>query len=306
MIKYGILLFLKGMAMGAANVIPGVSGGTIAFITGIYEKFIDSLKAIDLKALRYLFKLEFRQFGRHINFSFLFILGLGILASLFSLGKLLDYLFAEFPVNVWSFFFGLIAVSIYSVGRTIKKWSFITVLWFIIGTGVAVSLALLNPASENSSTIYLLLCGVVAMASMILPGLSGSFVLILMGNYQLIMLRAVPNAQLDILIPVLLGSILGFLILSRVISFFLHRFHDQSISLLTGFILGSLLIIWPWKRENYLLDEMGNLILRNQEPVVTGYEWFIPSLTSPTFIAILLALAGVFVVLLIERTAVKR
>ncbi|MDH5604572.1 MAG: DUF368 domain-containing protein [Cyclobacteriaceae bacterium] len=306
MIRENVILFLKGIAMGAANVIPGVSGGTIAFITGIYEDFISSLKAFDTKALSLLLHLKTGEFARHINLRFLTVLMSGVVFSLFTVGKLLDYLFIEFSLYVWSFFFGLIAVSVLSVGRTIVKWTVPVITWGIVGIVVAVILALMTPASENSNFIYLIICGIVAIASMILPGLSGSFVLILMGNYQLIMLQAIPSLNFSIIIPVAIGAVVGFILLSHVISFFLKKFHDVTISTLTGFILGSLIIIWPWKIAYYLTDTTGNEILKNGKKIIQGYEWNFPELTLQTLFALFCMLAGVSVVLVIEKLASTR
>lgn len=296
-----ILLFLKGIAMGAANVIPGVSGGTIAFITGIYEPFIASLKSFDGKAINHLVHFRFKQLALHINFQFLLVLGLGILVSLFTIGKLLDYLFINYPVYVWSFFFGLIAISIKSVGTNISKWTLPVYTSFAIGTGIAVLLAFLTPASESDATVYLILCGAVAMASMILPGLSGSFVLILMGNYQLIMLQAIPGLHLHVIIPVGIGAVLGFVVLSRAIHFLMEKHQDKTIAILTGFILGSLLIIWPWKSEVHLLSEGGLPIIKNGKELVSGYQWFMPELSSQTLYALILMVLGVGLVNVIER-----
>lgn len=289
--------------MGAANVIPGVSGGTIAFVTGIYEDFIQSLKSFDAKAVQLLFRFRIKAFIEHVNFWFLFVLVMGIFVSLLTLGRLLDYLFVEYPIYVWSFFFGLIAISIVSVGKTVTKWSMPVIFWFLVGTALAVMLAFLNPASENDSTFYLIICGVVAIASMILPGLSGSFVLILMGNYRLIMLKGIPELQWKIIAPVAIGCIIGFILLSRVISFFMKRFHNSTISVLTGFILGSLLIIWPWKNEVFLTSNTGELILKNGEGIVSGYDWVFPAANPQTFLGILFIAIGIFIVLLIERLA---
>lgn len=315
-----IFLFLKGVAMGAANVIPGVSGGTIAFVTGIYEEFIDSLKAFDLKALQLASRFRIKELATHLNLGFLIPLFLGIGASLISLGKLLDWLFTDYPVFVWSFFFGLILASVYFVSKNIRQRSIPVVIAFLLGTAAALLLAFLKPSEENPAFFYIALCGVVAVCSMILPGLSGSFVLILMGNYQLIMLQAVPNtaeaaiaadfqslsAHLQIILPFAIGGAVGFIILSRVISFLLHRCHDTTLSTLTGFILGSLVVIWPWKSEVFLSDETGNLILKKGEKIVQGYDWFIPSFgDSNTLIAIALMIAGVASVALLEKSAGK-
>lgn len=288
--------------MGAANVVPGVSGGTIAFITGIYEKLIDSLKAFDLTAIKLLLRFKFRDFAQHINLGFLIALFGGIAISAISLGKLLDYLFTESPVLVWSFFFGLIVASVYSVGRGIKKWDAGIVLSLLIGTAIAIGMAFLRPADENSTSFYLILCGVVAIASMLLPGLSGSFVLILMGNYQLIMLQAVPNLNFGILLPVGIGGIIGFIGLSHVISFLLKKAEGSTMGVLTGFILGSLLIIWPWKNEIYLKNNLNEFVLKDGERVITGYERFLPEISdSNTLISLLLMLFGAVLVLLLDR-----
>lgn len=299
-----LLLFLKGVAMGAANVIPGVSGGTIAFITNIYDELINSLKSFDLKALRMLASLRFSDFANHINLRFLLILFSGVFLSIISLGKILSYLFRVFPVYVWAFFFGLIMASVYFVGKNIQKWDVRSWFPLILGTLTAVVIAYLNPANENANLFYLFICGIIAMASMLLPGLSGSFVLILMGNYQLIFLEAVPSFDLKILIPVILGSGVGFIILSRIISFLLDRYRDSTIGLLTGFILGSLLIIWPWKEAVYLVDETGELILKNGKMIVESYEWFSPSVfDQQTWLATLFILLGIGMVILIEGMA---
>lgn len=303
---HSFLVFLKGIAMGAANVIPGVSGGTIAFVTGIYEEFIDSLKSFDLKAVRLAARLQVRELVIHLNLAFLVPLFLGVAASLFSLGILFDWLFSAYPVYVWAFFFGLILASVYYVSRSIRQRSANVVAFFLLGTAAALALAFIKPASEDESFIYVALCGVVAVCSMILPGLSGSFVLILMGNYQLIMLQAVPNLDLAIILPFAIGGAVGFIVLSHVVSYFLRRFHDGTLSTLTGFILGSLVVIWPWKSEVYLRDTQGELLLKDGETIVQGYQWSLPELATPgTWLAFVLIGLGIVAVALLERTALK-
>jgi putative membrane protein len=192
----------------------------------------------------------------------------------------LKYLFTNFPIYVWAYFFGLILASVYFVGKKINNWQTIVMFMLVIGTALAIMISLFSPATQNENFIYLILCGVVAMSSMLLPGLSGSFVLILMGNYELIFLQAVPEMDLGILIPVGIGVVAGFVILSRIIAFVLERFRDGTIALLTGFILGSLLIIWPWKNEIYLTDQVGNYVLKNGQRVVESYDRYLPNLTS--------------------------
>lgn len=303
--KNSLFLFLKGVAIGAANVIPGVSGGTIAFITGIYETLINSLKSIDITAIRLLLGFKLKEFADHINLQFLFILFFGVGVSLVSLGKLADYLFEHYNIWVWSFFFGLIAISVYSVSKEVQRWKPVTVLLFIMGAALAVALAYMKPAGENDHFLYLLLCGIIAMASMILPGLSGSFVLILLGNYQLIMLRAAPKLDFSILIPVVIGAVIGFLFLSRGISYLLKNFYNQTIALLAGFILGSLVIIWPWKNPVFLADDAGFPILKEGEKIVQGYDWYFPAFDLEFVVSVALMVTGIALVWGIEYVANK-
>lgn len=312
--KY-IFLILKGMGMGAANVIPGVSGGTIALITGIFEKFIDSLKSLDLKAIKLLFTGKFKEFAEHINFGFLVAVFAGIGISIFSLAYILQYLFTFYPIYVWAYFFGLILASVYFVGKTIKKWNIAVIITFIIGTGIAVSISLLNPATENDAIWYLLICGVVAVCSMILPGLSGSFVLILLGNYQLVMINAVTDLDAKILLPVVAGAVVGLVAFSHFLSWLFKKFKDQTIAILTGFILGSLAILWPWKQSfnsvgdvipinkfGAFLDSSGSIL--KEEVKVYGYNQVLPnSFSTEVIISIALMIVGIASIWALEKFA---
>ena len=291
--------------MGAANVIPGVSGGTIAFVTGIYDELIASLKSFNGKAIKLLVNLEFKKLAEHINLKFLLILFSGVGLSLLSLGKGLKFLFAEYPIPIWGLFFGLILASVIQVGKTIKKWSFWTITSTIIGIGIAISLAFIKPATQNDASWYLLMCGVVAISSMLLPGLSGSFVLILLGNYQLIMLEAIPDRNFRVIALVGLGAIVGFLVLSHGISYLLTKCKNQTIGALTGFILGSLLIIWPWKSEIYLTDLQGEFLLKKGQKIVMGYEWLSPQLNAIGIISLALIIVGFGVTLFIDSLGKK-
>ncbi|MBN2669315.1 MAG: DUF368 domain-containing protein [Bacteroidales bacterium] len=294
--KY-IWLFLKGIGMGAANVIPGVSGGTVALITGIFETFIDSIKSLNVQAFKLILHGNFKAFAKHINLWFLIAVFSGIAVSILSFAKLLDYLFNNYPVYIWSFFFGLILASVLFVSKTIEKWNWSVVLNFVIGTFVAVSIAMLNPASENDNTLYLVLCGIVAASSMILPGLSGSFVLILMGNYQLIMIDSVTHFNLKILLPVAIGAGIGILGFSHFLSWVFKKFRDQTIALLSGFILGSLIILWPWKEE--LTQTFG------EKTKVIGYEWLLPQWSSEVILATVYLVIGFVVIYAMEKFASK-
>ena len=303
MINY-LTLILKGIAMGAANVVPGVSGGTMALITGIFERLINAIKSFSTKALKLLTSGQIKGFANHTDLYFLLAVFAGIAIAIISIARLFDYLFNHYPVYIWSYFFGLVLASVYFVGKRIDKWTIGVVIAFIVGAAVAVVISILNPATENSSLVYLMLCGVVAMCSMILPGLSGSFVLILMGNYQLVMIDAINDRDLGILIPVVLGAAVGLLAFSHLLSWVFKHYHDQTIALLTGFILGSVSILWPWQKMIYMKNEAGDLVLKNGEPIIVQYQRYIPEACNlEVFFAILVAIAGIASIWGIEKGA---
>ena len=289
--KKHLFLFLKGITMGVANVIPGVSGGTIALITEIYEELINSLKSFDLKALKLLLKGQFKEFTVHTNLYFLISVFGGSVFSMFSVAKLFEFLFEFYPEELWSFFFGLILASVYYVGIRVGIWKIRSYVFFIIGTAIAVSLALLSPSSESTNLLYIFICGIIGVTGMLLPGLSGSFILILMGNYKLLMVDSLSKSlkfnidAISYLLVFILGSVVGLFGFSHIISWLFKRFKDCVLSLLTGFILGSLLIIWPWKEvaENRLIT-----------------SWYLPELNSSTILAISLMLIGFYVVVKLE------
>ena len=304
--KY-ISLFFKGIGMGAANVVPGVSGGTIALITGIFEELIDSIKSFDLKAVKLFFSGKFKLFAKHINLNFLIAVFIGIAVSILSLAKLFGYLLEFYPVYIYSTFFGLILASVYFVGKTIDKWNPSVIVSFIIGTLIAILLTVLKPANENSSLFYLFICGIVATCSMILPGLSGSFVLILMGNYKLVMIDAVNDLNLRILLPVVIGAAVGLIIFSNLLSWVFKKFKNQTISILTGFILGSVGVLWPWKKEVFSTNTMGEIILKDGKGIVEGYTWHLPEQFSQEIIfAILWMILGVLIIWGTEFLASKK
>lgn len=297
--------FLKGMGMGAANVIPGVSGGTIALITGIFERLINSIKSFNLTALKLFFTGKWKAFAEHVDLKFLVAVFLGIAAAILSVAKLFEFLFANYPVYIWAFFFGLIIASIYYVGRTVNKWNLGSILFFAIGTGIALLIAFGTPAQENHNFLYLILCGVVGTCSMILPGLSGSYVLLLMGNYEYVMIDAVnmlttsPWEGIKILIPVVIGAVIGLLAFAHLLSWIFKNFHDQTVALLTGFILGSTPIIWPWKHA------ITNALKDGTEKVV-GYQWQWPAINTEFFIALVIMLLGTAIIIVTEQLASKK
>lgn len=293
-------LFLKGLAMGAANVIPGVSGGTIALITGIYERLINAIKRCDLTAARLLLSGQWKACWQHVDGQWLATLLGGVAISIISLARLFEYLLEHHERYTMAFFFGLILLSILYVARGVRQWNAPTLLALIIGTAVAMGIAMLAPASQNDGMAYVFLCGVLAISSMILPGLSGSFVLILLGNYALV-LGAISSFSLSVLIPLALGCAFGLVAFSHILSWVFKRFADITLAVMTGFVIGSLVVIWPWKNAiTHTVERVG----KPPREVVTSYEWFLPNLSdSSTWIAVLLMLVGAAGIALMERFA---
>lgn len=241
-----LLLVLKGIGMGAADVIPGVSGGTIAFITGIYEELIRSIRSFDLTAVRMLLRLDLRGFWRHVNGGFLFSVLAGIAVSIFSLAKLMKYLLDEHPIFVWSFFFGLIIASSWLVAREVKRWNAGTIVALAAGVGAAFAITVLSPAATPDTWWFVMLSGAVAVCAMILPGISGAFILLLLGKYAYI-IGAVSTFDLPVLLLFVVGAVVGIVSFSHLLSWLLAKYHGMTVALLTGFMVGSLNKIWPWK-----------------------------------------------------------
>jgi len=298
--KQDISIFLKGVAMGAANVIPGVSGGTIALITGIYERLINAIKACDITAIKLLLKRDFTTLWQHVDGRFLSAIGAGVVVSIITLAKLFEYLLTSYERFTMAFFFGLILLSLYYVAKRISDWSASVIASLLVGSVIAIGIALLAPASENDSFVYVFLCGVIAISSMILPGLSGSFVLIIMGNYALV-LGAISSLNMSVLLPLALGCAVGIIVFSHAIAWIFKHFENQTLALMTGFVLGSLVVIWPWK------DAVMQTIQRANKPpkeVVASYQWYLPELgNTNTLVCIALMVAGAISIYLMERFA---
>lgn len=301
-----ILLFLKGVAMGSADVVPGVSGGTIAFISGIYERLLNAVRSVDADAIRLLFSFRFKQFWQHIDGSFLLVLLSGIAAAVLALSKLILYLLARYPELLWSFFFGLIVASALVVARSIKRWNAATAVFFAAGAAIAYWITVAVPIETPVDLWFIFLCGAVAVCAMILPGISGSFILLLMSKYEYI-IRALTELNLKVIITFALGCIAGLAAFSRVLHWLLRSYHDWAIALLMGFMTGSLNKVWPWKQvSEYYTDRHGELkplvesnVLPMQYPELTGKE---PMMTQ----CILLCLFGFALVYVIERVASQK
>lgn len=244
--RESFLLLLKGMAMGAADVVPGVSGGTIAFITGIYEELIETISRFNLQAIQLLFKKGIKECWTYINGSFLVVLLSGIALSIITLAKVITGLLETYPIAVWSFFFGLVVASIPLVGRKVKFWKGSRYFAFVAGAIIAFLITQLPPVPNPEVEWYLFVSGMVAICAMILPGISGSFILLLMGSY-ITVLDAVNNRDITLIAIFGAGCVVGLLSFSRLLKFMFRRFHDITVAILSGFLLGSLNKIWPWK-----------------------------------------------------------
>lgn len=299
--KY-IITAIKGMAMGAADVVPGVSGGTIAFITGIYEELINSIKSINFVTLKLLFTFQAAGFWKAVNGNFLLAVVTGIGISIVSLARLLQYILENYPELIWSFFFGLIVASAIYVAKQIKTWNVSTVLSLVLGVGIAWIITEITPAETTDAYWFIFISGAIAICAMILPGISGSFILLLLGKYEFI-INAISTFKLEILLIFLAGAGVGIVSFSNVLSWLLRKFHNQTIALLSGFMVGSLNKIWPWKNTiDYFTDRHGiekPLIQKNVLPA--AYEGD-PHLIS----AIGLAILGFILIFAIERLAAEK
>lgn len=305
--KYYFILFLKGIGIGAANVIPGVSGGTIAFLTGILEDLMNSIKSFNQKAFRLLIDKNFKEFSEYVNLPFLLSVFAGVTFSIFSFAYILKYLFSHYQLYVWSFFFGLIFASIYFIGKSISKINLIITFSFLVGFVISLLITFANPLTENKNFFYLILCGILGVCSMILPGISGSYVLLIMGNYELIMLKAVSELNLNILIPVIIGAAIGLIAFSHFLSWLINKYRNQTIATLTGFIAGSLFTIWPWKIPIYKLNDWGSPLLNKAgEPIIISYKRYIPStVNNEVLLCILFFVIGMLTLIIIELLAKK-
>lgn len=293
---YGLLV-LKGMGMGAADVVPGVSGGTIAFIVGIYDELIQSIKSIDLTALRLFLTGRFAEGWTRVNGYFLLSILAGIGISVFSLAKIITWLLTNHPVLVWAFFFGLVLASAWLVAKDVSRWTWKTVLGFVAGTVSAYFITVATPAETPSNLLFVFVCGAVAICAMILPGISGSFILVLLGKYFYIM-DAVKSLRLLVLGVFAAGACVGITTFSRLLSFALSHVRNLTLAVLSGFMLGSLNKVWPWKETlSTYTDSHGvvkPLIERNVLPNASVAE------------AVILMLVGFLMVYGLEKLSARK
>ena len=302
-LKEYVVISLKGMAMGAADVVPGVSGGTIAFISGIYEELLNSISSFNFSLIN-VFKNEgFKSVWIKVNGNFLVSLFVGILISVLSLAKLIESMLENHPIVIWSFFFGLVLASIIYIGKQINKWTKGSVLCLILGALLAFYITTLNPmVSVNSSPWFLFFAGMIAICAMILPGISGSFILVLLGAYKPV-LNALNTKDFVSIIIFLVGAILGLLSFSRILKWLFSTYKNYTLSTLTGFIIGSLNKIWPWKETiSWRTNSKGIEVPFNTASVSPfSFEG-----DNQLLISIFLMLIGFGLIILLEKLAIKK
>ncbi|MEW4925160.1 DUF368 domain-containing protein [Algibacter sp. 2305UL17-15] len=321
--KDKIFLVLKGLGMGAANKVPGVSGGVVAFVAGFYEEFIYSLKKVNGKAFKLLINGRYKSFFNYINGRFLGLLFLGMVVSYFSVSKILDYLILHYELYVWSVFFGMIIGSIYYINKDFEDWNNKTYISLTLGIILGLSISFLNPAKENDNLFFVFFCGIISVSGMTLPGFSGSFILIILGNYVLLLVDSV-NALFDTFSEIIrgdfsfienqarirmlkvlsvftLGSVTGLVTFSHVLSYILKHYKSITTAAIIGFIVGSLGVVWPWKETIYKLMENGDFLLDSRgEKIIENYHRFIPKLHSETYYAIGFIILGFAIVVGLE------
>lgn len=318
------LLVVKGLCMGAANKVPGVSGGIVAFVGGFYEEFIYSLQKFNFKALKLLLNGRLNSFYNYINGTFITLLIFGMLVSYFSVSKILDYFLEHNELYVWSCFFGMIVGSIYYIAKGFDHWNKKTFFAALVGLAIGVSISFLNPAKENDNLFFIFFCGIISVSGMTLPGLSGSFILILLGNYVLLLVDSV-NALYDTFTEIIkgdfsftknterlntltvlgvftAGSAIGLVTLSHIISYVLKHFKHITTAVILGFITGSLGVVWPWKKTVYKVDAVGNILIdSNGNEIIKNYSRYFPDFViSETWWAVFFVVIGISILLVLD------
>lgn len=323
-------LFIKGLGMGAANKVPGVSGGIVAFVAGFYSEFIYSLTKVNFKALILLVNGRFKSLFIYINGGFMLYIVAGMAFSYFSVSLVIDHFLSTAPLYVWSLFFGMILGSIYYIGKDFRPWDKKSISFAILGLLLGILISSLDPAQQNDNLFFVFFCGFIGVSGMTLPGLSGSFILILMGNYVLLMVESV-NALFNAIIALFswelsffeipenlhylkiitvftLGSIVGLVSLSHIINFVLKRYQKITTATIIGFISGSLGVVWPWKKNTYATDKLGDFILDiDGNKIVYNYKRFLPDLsTNENLLALGFILVGIILLIALEHYGSKQ
>jgi putative membrane protein len=288
------ILFLKGFCMGSADVVPGVSGGTMAFILGIYQELIISIKSVDVKFFRLILSGRINEAIGHVSWKFLVSVAVGIFTAVFTIARLLSYLLHTYPIFIWSFFFGLVLASVATICLEIKKWRISGVIGIIIGTGLSFYMVGQVPVSTPETPWFLFMSGALAICAMILPGISGAFILVLLGKYHFV-LDAVNQRDFITLAIVASGAAVGLISFVRLLSWLFKKYQEMTIAIIIGLMLGSLRKIWPWKKD---LEELGKDV---SEKLITSQVNIWPAqLDSEVLLAIALMILGFISVILIN------
>jgi len=327
--KKRVSLFLKGLAMGAANKVPGVSGGAVSYVLGFYEQLIYSFKKINIKAFKLLINGRFKSFYSYTNGQFLLLIMSGSIFSYFSISLVLDYFLQHYELYVWSWFFGMILGSVYYISKDFGTWTKTTLIFLLIGVFLGLAISFLTPAKENDNLWFVFLCVIIGVSGMTLPGLSGSFILILLGNYVLLLVDSV-NALLQIIFSVFTrdfevfsdvikmrylkiitvftaGSAFGLVTISHILGYVLKHYNKIVNAIIIGFIAGSLGIVWPWKKTIYVFENGQFLIDHNGNKIIQNYERFFPEIFSlETLSAIFFILIGFGLILFFDYYDRKR
>ena len=293
-------IYIRGMLMGAADIVPGVSGGTMAFITGIYDRLLGAIRAADIECLRLVLGADIKGAWRHIDGNFLLALVLGIGTSVLSLAQLLSWLLETHPVPLWAFFFGLILASALMLLKQVERWNWQRLVPLALGTATALAIALSPTLAWGDGPVAIFFAGFLAICAMILPGISGSFILVLIGMYATV-LAAVKNFDIALLLILACGAICGLLVFSRLLHWLLERFRQPTMALLTGFLFGSLAVVWPWKKVVHWIQDSQGLPKPAQQLPVSPGEFQVYSGQDPQlFLCMCLMVAGFVVVWLLE------
>ena len=324
-VKEKLIIVLKGVALGVANKVPGISGGLVAFVLGFYEEFIDSLQKFNVEGVKLIKQGEFKIFYKHINGQFLGLLLFGMILSYFSVSRILDYLLNHYEIYVWSLFFGLIIGSLLFIYRRVESLKLETFFWTLLGFIFGLSLSLITPAGQNENLFFVFICGIVSVVGMTLPGFSGSFILMLMGNYVLLLVDSV-NAlyitlsnlflgkfeiltdpylckMLKILLVFSFGSLVGLILFSNILKFVLKKYKNKTLSTIMGFIAGSLAVVWPWKNKIYKSNLNGEFIIDSfNNKQIIDYSHYLPNLSIETYLGIVCILSGIIIVFIIDNT----
>jgi len=304
-LRESVIVALKGFGMGAANVVPGVSGGTIALLTNIYNEIVDALAAFtDVSTWKSLFKGNFKEFWEAINGNFLVALAVGVIVSIFSLAKVMTWALSHYPILTWAFFFGLILASLYYMLRDVHDWRLQDYIVLVVGIVLGLVVCTLSPTQTPDDMWFIFICAAIAICTMILPGISGSFILVILGKYDYIM-QAVSDLNWPVLIVFALGCVIGLLAFAKLLHWLLARWERETMLVLIGFVIGSLIRVWPWS-DKAAIAEAQALREGAIDIAESTSEVVLPSINLQIPGAIICCIAGIALVVLLESLGSKR